>query len=164
MSSSKKHKPLPRIMLSFSKSQIVTINYSLRGWHSFCIPAGTRPSRAEPNRAEPSRAESSRAGPCRAEPSQAEPIRAGPGRARAEPSRDEPQSCILSPPCPQKHSKTGAAQTRNKPKCVQHAKTASKRFESFFCFQDPRFFCFMGWGCPKGGSSVRELIGRSHII
>ncbi len=86
--------------------------------------------------------------PSRAEPSQAEPIRAGPGRARAEPSRDEPQSCILSPPCPQKHSKTGAAQTRNKPKCAQHAKTASKRFESFVFVQDPSFF-FHGVGMPK---------------
>ncbi len=122
-------------------------------------------SMAEQSRAEPSRPEPSRAGPGRAEPSRAKPSRSEPGRAEPEPSRAE-----MSPKavfCHRRAPKSIQKPVPPKPEINQNVPNMPKLLPNglshLFLFKTPVFF-FTGWGCPKGGSIVRELIGRPHIL
>ena len=128
-------------------------------------PSHAAPSRAAPSRAEPSRAESSRAGPGRAEPSRAKPSRSEPGRAEPEPSRAETSPKAVF--CHRRAPKSIQKPVPPKPEINQNVPNMPKLLPNglshLFLFKTPVFF-FTGWGCPKGGSIVRELIGRPHVF
>ncbi len=135
-----------------------------RAWPSRAMPRRAEPRRAEPSRAEPSRAEPGRAEPSRAEPSRAKPSRSEPGRAEPEPSRAETSPKAVF--CHRRAPKSIQKPVPPKPEINQNVPNMPKLLPNglshLFLFKTPVFF-FTGWGCPKGGSIVRELIGRPHI-